>query len=244
MPGAGPLRSAAEEARLDEPEGDPAAARAAEPAATRPTAAATERGGEDRPLTLGETLAELQARYAGMRGGWRARALVGALLVIIGALVWLVLSRVIPWSGGIIGSIQDVLALDVAWAPVPAPDDPVVAADTGLGTAAWVGAPLVVAVFWFAAAHHLDRASRRTFGTSRVPGVRHSAGYTVMAIVVVFPLIVLGLVSGAWGVFALISWAAAHEAWGSTVALVALLLGFGGFVRLASAMLERRAASR
>ena len=108
-------------------------------------------------------------------------------------------------------------------------------------TAAWVGAPLVLSAFWFAAAYHLDRESRRAFGVSRIPGVRHSTGYTAMAVLLVFPLMVLGLASGAWGVFMLGSWAIAFGAWGPAGFLVALLAIFGLVVRLANAALDRRA---
>lgn len=241
-----PLRPQVEQTEPVDPVEGAVPGRADESALAEPEMVAAERGDadEDRPLTLGETLDHVRAWYARVRGTWWERALVGVLLAALGALAWLVLSLVIPWSDGIIGSVQGVLALDVPWAPVPAPDDPAVAADAGLGTAAWIGAPLVIAAFWFAAAYHLDRASRRVLGVSHVPGVRHSAGYVAMAMVVVFPLIILGLISGAWGIFALTTWAVARGAWGSVVALIALLVAFCGLVRLASAVLERRAANR
>jgi len=104
-----------------------------------------------------------------------------------------------------------------------------------------VGAPLVVSACWCAAAYHLDRESRRTFGVSRIPGVRHSTGYTAIAILLVFPLIVLGLASGAWGVFMLGTWAITFGAWGPAGTLLALLVIFGLVVRLANAALDRRA---
>ena len=62
-----------------------------------------------------------------------------------------------------------------------------------------------------------------------------------MAVLLVFPLMVLGLASGAWGVFMLGSWAIAFGAWGPAGFLVALLAIFGLVVRLANAALDRRA---
>ena len=76
---------------------------------------------------------------------------------------------------------------------------------------------------------------------SRIPGVRHSTGYTAIAVLLVFPLIVLGLASGAWGVFMLGTWAITFNAWGPAATLLALLAIFGLVVRLANAALDRRA---
>ena len=126
------------------------------------------------------------------------------------------------------------------WPPIPAPDDPRVARSTSLVAAAWVGAPLILGVFWFTAAYHLDRASRRAFRVVDGGLVRQTAGYTVMAIGMIFPLIILGLVGSAWGVFALLTWAAAGEAWGAAGTLVGLLAVFAGMVRAANAVLDRR----
>ena len=200
------------------------------------------RSHDDRPLTLRETLEEIAAWRRRLRVPWGNRWFAAAALVLIGLALWLVLLRVVPWQGGPMGSLEAVLALDAPWAPIPAPDDPRTASSTGLGTAAWVSAPLVIAAFWFTAAYHLDRTSRRTFRVSDIPGVRHSRGYTLIAIGAVFPLILLGLISGAWGVFALLSWAAASQAWASVIGLLALLLAFAGVVRLANLILDRRAA--
>lgn len=192
----------------------------------------------DRPLTLAETWSD----FAGWlrRTRWR-RPIAAAALLVAGALAWAVISALVPWPEGIPGTVQRVLAMDVGWAPLPNPDDPRLAADLSLVTAAWVGAPLLLSAFWFAAAYHLDRESRRAFGVSRIPGVRHSTGYTAMAVLLVFPLMVLGLASGAWGVFMLGTWAIAFGAWGPAGLLVGMLAIFGLVVRLANAALDRRA---
>ncbi len=197
---------------------------------------------DGRPLTLGETFTLIQTWYGKLQGTWRERLLGGVFVLVAAALVWAALSLAIPWAGGILATVQGLLALDLPWPPVPPPDDPSVGGELGIGTAARVAAPLVLATFWFAAAYHLDRSGRRVFGASEVPGVRHSVGYTLMAVLVVFPLILLGLVSGAWGIFALIAWASAHDRWGTALGLLALLLAVAALVRLANAVLDRRAA--
>lgn len=193
-----------------------------------------------RPLTLQETLDMIQDRLRRMEGTWRGAALTVLGVALMCALTWGLISVAVPWSGGIVESVQAALTLDVAWPAIPAPDDPRVSQSTSLVAAAWVGAPLILGVFWFTAAYHLDRASRRAFRVSDAGLVRQTAGYTVMAIGVIFPLIILGLVGSAWGVFALITWAAAGEAWGTAGTLVALLAVFAGAVRAANAVLDRR----
>ncbi len=199
---------------------------------------------DTRQVTFQELLVEIRLRYARIRGSRTERVLAGLVLLALGALGWLVISLVVPWSGGIAGSIAGVLALNLPWTPLPGPDDQAVLGDTGLPTAAWVGAPLVIGAFWFVAAYHLDRASRRTYRVSEIPGVGHSTSYAAMAIVGVFPLIIAGLISAAWGIFTLVSWAAAAQAWGSVAGLLALLLGFAAVVRVANAILDRRANGR
>ena len=208
------------------------------PEAGEPSWAAPSPADADRPLTLRETWDDF-ARWMG-RTRWQ-RPIAAATLVVAGALTWAIVSVVVPWPEGILGTVQRVLAMDVGWAPLPTPDDPRLGADLSVVMAAWVGAPLVVSAFWFAAAYHLDRESRRTFGVSRIPGVRHSTGYTAIAVLLVFPLIVLGLASGAWGVFMLGTWAITFNAWGPAATLLALLAIFGLVVRLANAALDRRA---
>ena len=193
-----------------------------------------------RPLTLQETLDLMQDHLRRLEGTWRGTGLTILAVAVIGALTWGLISVVVPWSGGIVESVQAALILDVDWPPIPAPDDPRVARSTSLVAAAWVGAPLILGVFWFTAAYHLDRASRRAFRVVDGGLVRQTAGYTVMAIGMIFPLIILGLVGSAWGVFALLTWAAAGEAWGAAGTLVGLLAVFAGVVRAANAVLDRR----
>lgn len=208
------------------------------PGADEPSWAAPSPADSNRPLTLRETWEDF-ARWM-ERTRWQ-RPIAALALIVAGAVTWAIVSVVVPWPEGILGTVQRVLAMDVGWQPLPVPDDPRLAGDLSLVMAAWVGAPLVVSAFWFAAAYHLDRESRRTFGVSRIPGVRHSTGYTAIAILLVFPLIVLGLASGAWGVFMLGTWAITFGAWGPAGTLLGLLAIFGLVVRLANAALDRRA---
>ena len=193
-----------------------------------------------RPLTLRETLELMQDHLRRLEGTWRGTGLTILGVVVMGALTWGLISVAVPWSGGIVESVQATLTLDVGWPAIPAPDDPRVHGSTSLVAAAWVGAPLVLGVFWFTAAYHLDRAGRRAFRVVDDGLERQTVGYTVMAIGVIFPLIILGLVGSAWGVFALITWAAEGEAWGTAGTLVALLVAFAVVVRAANAVLDRR----
>jgi len=193
-----------------------------------------------RPLTMQETLDLIQDRLRRMEGTWRGTGLTILGVAVMGALTWGLISVAVPWSGGIVKSVQAALTLDLGWPAIPAPDDPRVDRSTDLVAAAWVGAPLILGVFWFAAAYHLDRTSRRAFRVVEGGLVRQTVGYTVIAIGVIFPLIILGLVGSAWGVFALLTWAAAGEAWGTAATLIALLAGFAGVVRAANAVLDRR----
>ena len=200
----------------------------------------------DRPLTLSETFDVIRANLERIEGTRREVAVTLALILFGGAVVWAVLTTVIPWSGGILQSIQDVLTLSAPWSTLPAPDDPRVAVSTDVRVAMWVGSPLVFGVFWFTAGYHLDRASRRAFLRAGPAGVRDSSsssGYTLIAVTVVFPLILLGLAGSAWGVFALVSWASLRDAWGALAVLVFLMGCFSGVVRLANEVLDRRVNS-
>ncbi|MBM4436973.1 MAG: hypothetical protein FJ029_06995 [Actinobacteria bacterium] len=208
---------------------------AAAPPALRPAAQGTE-----RRATFAEELKQLPAWFERTRGTWRGRLAVVGVSAFLGLLVWLVLTRMIPGSLSPAELAGRVLALEAPWSPVPSLDDPRVQRDTGLGTAARIGAPFIIATFWFVAAYHLDRSARRTFRTSLVPGEGHSLAYGITAIGCVFPLIILGLVAGTWGLFALLTWAATQQAWPATIAVLALMLGFAGAVRLANGLLDRR----
>ena len=211
-----------------------------EPAVAAPAPASSPPADPYRPLTLQETLDLIQDRLRRLEGTWRGTGLTILGVAVMGALTWGLVSVAVPWSGGIVESVQAALTLDVGWPAIPAPDDPRVERSTSLVAAAWVGAPLILGVFWFTAAYHLDRTSRRAFRVVDEGVERQTAGYTVMAIGVIFPLIILGLVGSAWGVFALITWASAGEAWGTVGTLIALLVIFAGMVRAANAVLDRR----
>ncbi len=182
----------------------------------------------------------IQDRLRRLEGTWRGTGLTILSVALMGALTWGLVSVVVPWSGGIVESVQATLTLDVGWPAIPAPDDPRVRGSTSLVAAAWVGAPLVLGVFWFTAAYHLDRASRRAFRVVDDGLERQTIGYSVMAIGLIFPLIILGLAGSAWGLFALITWAAEGEAWGTAGTLIALLAAFAVVVRAANAVLDRR----
>ena len=83
----------------------------------------------DRPLTMTETFDMIRANFERIEGTRREFILTVALVVLGGAGVWVLLTLVIPWSGGILQSIQDVLALRVPWPTLPPADDSRVSID-------------------------------------------------------------------------------------------------------------------
>ena len=101
-----------------------------------PSWAAPSPADADRPLTLRETWDDF-ARWMG-RTRWQ-RPIAAAALVVAGALTWAIVSVVVPWPEGILGTVQRVLAMDVGWAPLPTPDDPRLGADLSVVMAALGG---------------------------------------------------------------------------------------------------------
>ena len=159
-----------------------------------------------------------------------------------GAAIWVV-ALLILWRAGsafLEGEfMRAVLALEAPFLPVPAPDSTVVA-EASLKSAALVGAPLVLAVLWFAGAYQIDRTARRTFGFVESVDSRYPAGYVITAILSVFPLLVFGVIGAAWGGVGLVTWAITHESWGSVIALLALLGAFSLGMWLLDTGFERR----
>ena len=136
-----------------------------------------------------------------------------------------------------------VLALDAPFLPVPAPDSPFVA-EASLKSAAFVGAPLALAVLWFSGAYQIDRTARRTFGFDETRDAQYPPGYVITAVLSVFPLLVLGVIGSAWGGVALATWAITHESWGPVVGLLALLGAFSLGLWLLDRGFERRHQSQ
>lgn len=160
---------------------------------------------------------------------------------VFGVMAWIVALFVI-WRVGSAFLASDfmrqVLALEAPFRAIPTPDSAVVS-EVSLKSAALVGAPLVLAVFWFAGAYQLDRAARRTFQFDETLDSRYPGGYVLIAIVCVFPLMVAGVIGAAWGGVSLVSWANQHESWGPVVALLALVVGFGVIVWLVDGGIRR-----
>ena len=165
---------------------------------------------------------------------------------LAGAAIWVVVLFVLWRIGsGFLDSefMKRVLALDAPFLPVPAPDS-VIVADASLKSAAFVGAPLVLAVLWFAGAYQIDRTARRTFGFDESLDSRYPAGYVVTAILSVFPLLVFGVIGAAWGGVALATWAITHESWGAVIVLLALLGVFSLGLWVLDTGFDRRVPSR
>ncbi len=161
---------------------------------------------------------------------------------LFGVVAWVV-ALVVAWRVGSAFLASEfmgrVLAMDAPFQVIPAPDSAAVA-ELNLKSAMLVGAPLVLAAFWFAGAFQLDRAARRTFNFDEALDARYPGGYIVVAIIGVFPLLVAGVIGAAWGGVSLASWGLRYESWGPVAVLVALLVGFGVVVWLLDSGFRRR----
>jgi len=161
---------------------------------------------------------------------------------LFGAVAWAV-ALIVAWRVGAAFLASEfmgrVLAMDAPFQVIPAPDS-VTVAEMNLKSAMLVGAPLVLAAFWFAGAFQLDRAARRTFNFDEELDARYPGGYIVVAIIGVFPLLVAGVIGAAWGGVSLASWGIRYESWGPVAVLVALLIGFGVLVWLLDSGFRRR----
>jgi hypothetical protein len=86
-------------------------------------------------------------------------------------------------------------------------------------------APLLLSLFWLTCAYLFDTEARRLFIVEDDWGERRGMGYTAVALGCVTPLLVLGLLAGAWGLVRLFFWTRNTGAWlasGRLLAAVAL----------------------
>ena len=163
-----------------------------------------------------------------------------AVVVVVGAIVlWRLVDGVLA-AQETRAFLERLLTLGDPFPPIPGPDDAVVTAQPDLRAAARVGAPLVLAVFWFAGGYQIDREARRAFRMDRGSLSGYPKRYVLIAVVCVFPLFVAGVIGASWGAFSLVTWAVRHDAWGSAAALLVLLAVFAVTVRLINALLDRR----
>lgn len=182
---------------------------------------------------------DLERHTTGILNGPRSR--LSPPYYLIGALIWIVVLFVVWRIGsGFIESdfMKQVLSLSAPFSPIPAPDSAVVS-DPSLKSAFLVGAPLVLAVFWFAGAYQIDRTARKTFEFDESLDLGYPMGYVITAMFAVFPLLVFGVVGTAWGAVMLTNWAIGQGSWGSVIVLGALLGVFSFVLWLVNRSVDR-----
>lgn len=170
-----------------------------------------------------------------------ARFRLSPLSYLVGATIWIVVLFVLWRIGsGFIGSdfMKQVLSLSAPFSPIPSPESAVVS-DPSLKSAFLVGAPLVLAVFWFAGAYQIDRTARKTFEFDESLDSGYPMGYVITAVFAVFPLLVFGVVGTAWGAVMLTNWAIGYGSWGSVIVLVALLGVFSFLLWIVNKSVDR-----
>ena len=171
----------------------------------------------------------------------KGRFRLSPLYYLMGAAVWILVLFVLWRIGsGFVGSdfMKQVLSLSAPFSPIPAPDSAVVS-DPGLKSALLVGAPLVLAVFWFAGAYQIDRTARKTFEFDESLDSGYPVGYAITAVLSVFPLLVFGVIGTAWGAVMLTTWAIGYGSWGSVIVLGALLSVFCFLLWLVNTSVDR-----
>ena len=107
--------------------------------------------------------------------------------------------------------VAAVLALDAPFAPIPDPLDDDLAEPT-IGNALRVSAPLLIGAYLLVAGFMCDALARRQFNYSGALEVRRPPGYTAVAVLLIFPQVLLSAPALAWGLYNLANWARANDA--------------------------------
>lgn len=158
-------------------------------------------------------------------------------LISGGIIVSVLLVRVVVaiFQGDFVG---DMLALQAPFSASPSPSSASVSGKTDFVSAMLVGAPTVIASLWLAGAIQIDRAARRALGGPSLTG-NSSRTYYVVAAGCAFPLMLLSVVGGGWGLVNLISWAMETGSWGSVIQLFLLEAAFVLLVKLGNDWMDR-----
>ncbi len=118
--------------------------------------------------------------------------------------------------------VASVLALDAPFAPIPGPLGDELAEPT-FGNAARVSAPLLIGAYLLVSGFICDALARRQFDYSGALESRRPTGYVAVAVLLVFPQVLLAAPALAWGLYNLASWARANDAVVPAAALLGLL---------------------
>ncbi len=118
--------------------------------------------------------------------------------------------------------VTAVLALDAPFAPIPDPlGDELV--EPTFGNAVRVATPLLIGAYLLVSGFICDAMARRQFDYSGALETRRPPGYATVAILLVFPQILLAAPALAWGLFNLASWSRANDAALPAIALLGML---------------------
>ncbi len=142
--------------------------------------------------------------------GWLGPSVLGAGLIMAG----IVLLRT-PF-------VSAVLALNAPFAPIPDPLGDELAEPT-FGNAVRVAAPLLIGAYLLVSGFICDALARRQFDYSGALEAQRPPGYVAVAMLLVFPQLLLAAPALAWGLYNLASWARANDAGFAAAVLLGLI---------------------
>lgn len=183
-----------------------------------------------------------------------------ALLALLGLVVAgpTITSRLIPEAPAAVPGAPDAAAPE---APAPAESAPLAPAEGQPATLApqtatpagpqasamqqaLAALPLLLGVFWLLSAWLVDAEARRAFVVQEPWGDRRTAAYSCLAIGCVFPLILAGLIFGAWGFVSFVLFVANRQNWVAGIQAGALILLAGAALLVVRSLAARWQAGR
>lgn len=123
--------------------------------------------------------------------------------------------------------VASLLALDAPFAPIPDPVGDELTEPT-FGNAVRVAAPLLIGAYLLVSGFICDALARRHFDYSGALESQRPAGYVAVAVLLVFPQVLLAAPALAWGLYNLASWARANDAELTAAGLLGLLAVIAG----------------
>ncbi len=107
--------------------------------------------------------------------------------------------------------VASLLALDAPFAPVPDPASDELAMPT-FANAVRAGAPLLIGAYLLVSGFVCDTLARRQFDYPGTVERERPSGYLAVAILLVFPQVLVAAPALAWGLHNLITWALINDA--------------------------------